>query len=210
MKTIKSYLKLNILSRKRNTVLFAICLIVPMLFMLVSFIILPTKIVFKSITASVSGTSSLHDWTSQVTSLDATGSFQIKENVIKSVKDVRILILVKNIKSKEGKVMDKKTWEAFKYEKYPTIVCTFSIAPVKISSNKAVSITIPGKLTMAGVSRTIDLVATGIALPSGDLELLVAKKLKMTDYGMTPPKAVLGTIKVGNEVTINFKMTLTK
>jgi hypothetical protein len=30
----------------------------------------------------------------------------------------------------------------------------------------------------------------------------------MRDYKMTPPTAVMGTIKVGEEVTINFDLTL--
>ena len=196
-------------NKDRTIALKIIKVAAPVLFVLLSFTILPAKIVFKSISASISGNSSLHAWKSEVTSLEATGNFLIKDNIIKSVKDARIIILVTNIKSKEGKVMDNKTWEAFKYEKYPQIVCTFSIAPVRIGSDKSVSITLPGQLFMAGVSRSIDLMATGVALPNGDLDLQVTKKLKMTDYGMIPPKAVLGTIKVGDEVTIYFHMILT-
>jgi hypothetical protein len=30
--------------------------------------------------------------------------------------------------------------------------------------------------------------------------------LKMTDYGVDPPKALLGAIKTDNEVTINFSL----
>jgi polyisoprenoid-binding protein YceI len=208
LKSLKPHPEFKRINSKyaKRTILF----IIPFLILVFSFKILPTKIVFKTITASVSGSSSLHPWKSEISRLDATGSFQIKDNIIKSVKDVRIFILVKNIKSKEGKVMDNKTWEAFKYEKYPNIVCTFSLAAVKIASDKAVLINIPGKLTMAGVSRSIDLAATGIMLSNGDLELHVSKKLKMTDYGMIPPKAVLGTIKVGDEVTIEFNMILTR
>jgi polyisoprenoid-binding protein YceI len=32
--------------------------------------------------------------------------------------------------------------------------------------------------------------------------------LKMTDYGIQPPKAMWGTIKTGDEVTIKFEIVL--
>lgn len=35
------------------------------------------------------------------------------------------------------------------------------------------------------------------------------KKLNMRDYKMEPPTAMMGTIKVGEEVTIDFDLTIT-
>jgi hypothetical protein len=45
-------------------------------------------------------------------------------------------------------------------------------------------------------------------LPNGELQLTVSKKLKMTDFKMEPPTAMMGTIKVGDEVTVIFDVTV--
>ena len=36
-----------------------------------------------------------------------------------------------------------------------------------------------------------------------------AQLLKMTDYGVEPPKAILGTLEAGNDITIGFKFLFT-
>jgi hypothetical protein len=46
-------------------------------------------------------------------------------------------------------------------------------------------------------------------LPNGDLQFSASKKIKMTEYKMEPPTAMMGTIKVGDEVTVNFDITVT-
>ncbi|MBX2929158.1 MAG: hypothetical protein KF852_15085 [Saprospiraceae bacterium] len=57
-----------------------------------------------------------------------------------------------------------------------------------------------------GVAAPLSL--SGKKLPNGDLQLSVSKKLKMTDYKMEPPVMLLGTIKVGNEITVEFDFVL--
>ncbi|HEY5824360.1 MAG TPA: YceI family protein [Cyclobacteriaceae bacterium] len=163
----------------------------------------------KSSTASVQGTSSLHDWESQITKVECTGSFQAKSNRLQSMKNVKVTIAVKGIKSKEGKVMDNKTYDAFRSKANPFITYSFVNAQIKTGKQDSVNITTKGNLTMAGTSRPIELNAKGKMLTNGDLQFSFSRKLKMTDFNMKPPKAVLGTIKVGDEITLNFNMVLT-
>jgi hypothetical protein len=61
---------------------------------------------------------------------------------------------------------------------------------------------------MAGTSKPVSLSATGKQLPNGDLQLTVSKKIKMTDYNIEPPVMFLGTIKVGDEITVSFDFEL--
>jgi hypothetical protein len=63
---------------------------------------------------------------------------------------------------------------------------------------------------MAGASKSVSLLASGKELPNGDLQLSVSKTIKMTDFGMEPPVMFLGTIKVGNEITVSFDFILAK
>jgi polyisoprenoid-binding protein YceI len=165
---------------------------------------------YKTTKAVIHGTSTLHDWDSQVTKVEGKGSFQTKDDALVALKDVEIKIEVKGIKSKEGKKMDDKTFETLKSDKNPFITYTFSNAQVKTDASNAVSIEAAGNLSIAGVSKPVTLTATGKLLPNGDLQLTVSKKIKMTDYKMEPPVMMLGTIKVGNEVTVSFDFVLSK
>jgi polyisoprenoid-binding protein YceI len=163
----------------------------------------------KSMNASVSGGSSLHDWESAITKTIFKGQMISEGKIIKSIKNIEVKVAVKSIKSKEGRVMDKKTYEAFKSDANPYITYACMNAIVTIDASKSVVITGDGKLSMAGVTKPISLVAKGKLQANGDLQLTVSKSLVMTDYGMKPPKAVLGTITVKDEVTIQFDMVLT-
>jgi len=73
-----------------------------------------------------------------------------------------------------------------------------------------VTINAAGTLSMAGASRPVSLSANGKELPNGDLQLTVSQKIKMTDYNMQPPVMFLGTIKVGDEITVRFDFVLAK
>ena len=164
----------------------------------------------KLLKATINGTSTLHDWESQVTEIEGKGSFQIKDKLLAAIQDAEIKITVKGIKSKEGKKMDNKTYEAFKSEENPFIVYSFSNAAVKISDSHVVTIEAAGNLSMAGTSEPVSLSANGKELPNGDLQLTVSKKIKMTDYNMEPPVMFFGTIKVGDEITVSFDFELSK
>src|SRR6186713_2416769 len=67
----------------------------------------------KSVTASIKGTSSLHDWESTIEKIEFKGSIHLEGNG-GMIKDVEVKIPVESIKSKEGRIMDNKTHEAFK------------------------------------------------------------------------------------------------
>lgn len=162
----------------------------------------------KSTKAIVKGSSSLHAWESNITQIEGKGSFETKDDELVAVKNGEIKMAVTGIKSKEGKKMDNKTYETFKSDENPYIIYTFSNAVVKVNASNVVSIEASGKLTMAGNTQSVPLTAIGKKLPNGDLQLSVSKKLKMTDYKMEPPVMLLGTIKVGNEITVEFDFVL--
>ncbi|MBK7409365.1 MAG: YceI family protein [Saprospirales bacterium] len=164
----------------------------------------------KSAKGLIEGTSNLHDWEMEVTKIDCKGSFQSTDNTINAIKNVEVKILVENIKSKEGKIMDQKTYKAFESEKNPYIIFTFSSADVKIDGSGNVTIAASGNLNMAGTNKTVPVTAKGKVLANGDMQLSISKKLNMTEYKMDPPTALMGTIKVGEEVEVKFDLVLAR
>lgn len=160
----------------------------------------------KAYSLTIEGTSSLHDWESTVEKLDFKGTFTLAGNSLTAVKSVVATIPVKSIKSPKGKMMDNKTYEAFNYEKNPSII--FTMTGSNIDERKGI-IDVLGTLTMAGMTKPIDLSLNYKVLPNGDIRITGSKKLLMTDYKMEPPTAMMGAIKVADEVVVKIDLTLT-
>lgn len=157
---------------------------------------------------SVLGTSTIHDWESEVTQVECTGSMDVQKNQLADIKDVNVKIPVTSIKSTKGRIMDSKTYEAFNHEKFPFIQYKLINAKITPSGSEYI-VTATGNLTMAGTTKTIEIIANAKVLSNGDVQISGLRKLNMLDYKMTPPTAMMGTIKVGEEITVKFETTLT-
>ncbi len=158
----------------------------------------------KSAKASIKGTSSLHDWESEITKIDFKGSLLKEGGAVKTIPSAEVKVLVEGIKSTKGRIMDNKTKDAFKYEKNPYITFVLTNATVKADG----SIDATGNLTMAGTTKAVKLAAKTKVLGTGDVQLTLTHNLKMTEYKMEQPTAMMGTITVGDEVTVLFDLTL--
>jgi polyisoprenoid-binding protein YceI len=158
----------------------------------------------KSHKMTVTGSSTLHEWESVAEKLQCKSAIKIENNALVDIKEAVVKIPVQSLKGSKGKMMDSKTYDAFNYEKNPWII--FTLSTKKINTLTA---DLKGTLTMAGATKPIDLTVNYKVLPNGDLQITGSKKLKMSDFNMETPTAMMGTIKVGDEVTINFELVLT-
>lgn len=155
---------------------------------------------------TVSGTSTLHEWTSEVTQVDWTGVIAVNADNQIAINNVSISIPVKSIKSTQGRIMDNKTWDAFNPEKNPTITYRVTSYQTKVVGSETI-IDANGALSMAGVTKTIPL-QVKVRNANGQLVLTGSRKLNMPEFKMDPPSAMMGTINVGPDVTVNFEITL--
>jgi polyisoprenoid-binding protein YceI len=129
-------------------------------------------------------------------------------NKMSSIKNLSFTIPVKTLKSGH-KVMDKNTYKALKTSDFPNIAFVLSRATITQTDSDNYTVNCNGKLTIAGTTHETDLVATGKWKTSDKSFLLNGtKKLKMTDYNVIPPTVMMGTIKTGNAISINFNLTL--
>lgn len=159
--------------------------------------------VLKANKVTVAGTSTLHDWESDVTKVEWTGTITTEGGKITQLNNVSVRIPVESIKSTKGRIMDGKTYEAFNSEKNPYI--TYKLQRADLNGDM---INANGQLSMAGVTKGIPLKVRAVISSNEEIRLSGSYELKMTDYKMEPPTAVMGTIKVGDEVTVKFDLTV--
>ncbi len=137
----------------------------------------------------INGTSSMHDWESEVESFKVNLSEDFLNLSLKG----------EDIKSGKG-IMDGKTYEALKTDDHPMI--TFQSRDLHLNETSA---TANGTISIAGVKKEITI--TGKLEKSGSVTSIIgSQKLLMTDFGIEPPTAMFGSLTTGDEVTIDFKL----
>ncbi|MBK9270642.1 MAG: YceI family protein [Saprospiraceae bacterium] len=157
------------------------------------------------------GTSNVHDWILNVESTKGSGNFHIESNQLKKINHFKFEIPVLKIKSeRKSKTMDEKVYSALKSQSAPLI--QFELKEIKnmIPSNQDQILTATGMLTIAGVSRTEDLVILTQNNSNGQITFSGKKKVYMRDYQIEPPKALLNALTTGNEVVVDFKIVMSK
>ena len=156
----------------------------------------------KTFIMTIAGTTNVHNFESKATL--ASGELVI--NSSKQVQSISVEIPVKGIKSKE-KLMDTKTYDAFNAEKNPTITFKSTEVTGLQVNGSDISATVNGNLTIAGVTKKVSMKPTGKVIKPGVYEFKASYSLKMTDYKMSPPTAMLGMMKVGDGITLKFDVT---
>lgn len=152
----------------------------------------------------ISGTSSLHDW--EMTSELATGKMEAQQTTAKLVKITGLTVSMPSESLKSGKkAMDKNTYKALKTDQNKNI--KFDLKKAEKTSDGNWSFT--GSFTIAGVTKQVAIKVVETASASQFI-FDGSYSFKLTDYKITPPTAVMGTIKTGDEVKISFKIKFKK
>lgn len=159
----------------------------------------------------LNGTSNIHDWQMKATAGSSDATFVIDgAGHVTAITRLSFTLPAKNLKS-EHTQMDNNTYKALKTDKNPNITFVGTSATIKETSANTYQINCAGTLTIAGTAKKIDLVATGKFNPADkSLTVTGVEKMKMTDFSVDPPKALLGTIKTGDAISISYNVKFTK
>lgn len=153
----------------------------------------------------VSGSSTLHDWTMVSRQIEGYAEIDTEGEALKDIKELSISLQAKSLKSdKSG--LNEDAHEALKADAHPEI--TFKLERVNsLKTNRSqYLVDAEGTVTIAGVSKMINIHAEGHVISNG-VTFKGSKKLRMTDFNMEPPKAMLGILKADDEVTVSFNVT---
>ena len=161
----------------------------------------------KDYKVTISGTSNLHNWDEKVETVSGTSTVVLGANGSFEINAVKMIMVVNSIKS-DMKAMDKNTYKALKADADPDITLTLDEA-IKAEA-KPTTVSTNCKLTIAGVTKPIVMLVK-ISMPQkGTIDFSGSQKIKMTDYGVTPPKALFGALVTGDDITISFSTTFSQ
>ncbi|HEY2165429.1 MAG TPA: YceI family protein [Gemmatimonadaceae bacterium] len=161
----------------------------------------------------IEGTSNLHGWSctaekfDAVIELDAAAVAELATATPKVLKRVEVKVPVKALKCGHGG-MDDNLYKALKADETPEISYILATFDAALGEADAFTLKTSGTLAIAGKENklTMDIVAT--RLPDGTVKATGTVPIKMTDFGIKPPTAMFGTLRTGDEVKINFALTV--
>lgn len=153
----------------------------------------------------VKGTSSVHDWESQVETMTGTATLNVTDGTIEGFRDLTVSVESESIKSGK-RIMDRKTRGALNADDYPMIVFSFS----EVDEITADSVTVSGTLSLAGATNDVVLKGTWEMGTDGSFKVSGVQPIDMEMYGIDPPTAMLGTLKTGKDVQIEYNVKFNK
>lgn len=153
----------------------------------------------------IQGTSNLHDWSMESREARGEGVISFQDQQVAGIDHLKITLPTESLKSgKRG--LDKSAYSALKTDTYPEV--KFNLVGVERLQDKGADVRIKtrGKLTIAGVTRTEELVVQCHTEEQGTVTFEGSKTIKMSDYQVEPPALVFGAVKAGDEITVSFKI----
>lgn len=156
---------------------------------------------------SIAGTSNIHPYTASTTDVrmsrlvlaPADGDRLQAAAKAGGVEAFEIAIRAASLTSpKDG--LDKNMHKALKTNQHQDI--TFRLLRLEPAA-AANSLKAVGLLTVAGVEKEVAF-AIRIAVNASTITVMGEVPLLMTDYGITPPKAMLGMLKTDPKITVTF------
>lgn len=156
---------------------------------------------------TVAGGSNVHDWSCSGSKFDA--AIELDADPSKPISKVVVSIPTKSVKCGKDK-MDENMYKALKADQFPTIkyeLTSYTLDPSKTTATGFVALT-KGELTVAGTTAKVEIPVTATRKDGGQIVGEGTLKMLMTDVGIKPPTALLGTKRTKNEITISFQVLL--
>jgi polyisoprenoid-binding protein YceI len=153
----------------------------------------------------VRGTSSLHDWEVAFEKYDVEFSLRNSDNGKMSISNVKAVFAGASVTS-ENNIMTGKARDALMVREHPEIVFISDGAENIVLNEGKIYGSLKGKLSLGGVSKSIDIGFSGNI--KGDMITISgSEEVNMADYGIKPPTALLGTLKTGEKVTVELRLS---
>lgn len=147
----------------------------------------------------ITGTSTLHDWEMNSDYSEGYLKGVVQNSNLKSIQEMRVQMKVTNLKSGKD-AMDKVAYDAMKNDRFKNVDFEL-ISATKKNENWVLH----GYFTFAGARKEVKLNVAGNVIGK-TITLIGSYTFKLTDFGIEPPTAMFGTIKTGDDVSLNFNI----
>lgn len=160
----------------------------------------------------VEGTSTTRSWSCKAPALEAdivATNADAPAAVLdgdKAVRSVTLRVATPKLDCGNG-TMTSHALKALKAGEHRSIVFTLASYDLARALDGTKG-TLRGTLTLGGATRPVTIVALAKPAARGQMRVTGSHMLRMSDYGLTPPKLMMGAMKVGDEVTVGFDLVL--
>lgn len=172
-----------------------------------SFILAQKKYVLDNALSSLSvtGTSTLHNWHMVVTNYSGAFNALINEQNDIVIKSGDFVCDANSITS-DNSMMDNKAHDALNTDRYKQIAFYLINAASLVVNGGTIESKIIGELHISGHKHAAMLPINGTIDTEGNIKIVGAVDVKMSDFNIKPPSALMGTVKSGDDVTIHYQL----
>jgi polyisoprenoid-binding protein YceI len=150
------------------------------------------------------GSSNVRDWTCRATSMDASIEIETDGGAT-GVKAVAVKVPVEALKCGD-RHMEAHMYTALKAKDPASahILAHFDRLPESVVTGQKIETS--GRLTIAGVERTVKMTVSSDRLPDGTRRARGTVPILMTDFGIKPPRPWGGILRTADKVLIQFEI----
>ena len=161
---------------------------------------------------TIEGTSSLHDFHCKTNKINAyvdvdPGYTKDLTKVARPIAAVKVNIVVKTLTCGNGQ-MDRNMYSTLKADENQLIKYTLSGYDILdgTASPSAFTANTTGTLVVAGQEKPIAMKINAERLSDGKAVAQGEQKLRMSDFGISPPSFMFGRLKVGDQIKVKFNL----
>jgi polyisoprenoid-binding protein YceI len=161
----------------------------------------------------IEGTSTIDTFTCEAETILGSGHLQGSHGVAGEKsrigsEEARVELIVPVESFDCGKArMNRDMYEALKASSHPEIGFLLDgVEVVDSNSDGEYNLRATGRLSLAGEERQVTLSVRSTTFPDGRLRAAGAVDLLMSDFGITPPKALLGLVRARDQITVAFEL----
>lgn len=152
---------------------------------------------------TVSGTSTLHDW--EMISSVGSVKFQAEmaDNKVTKITGLSFNVKAETLKSSKSG-LDNNAYKALDTKKHPQVKFNANSAVVTSTGSNSFTVKATGTLEIKGAKKTVTLEAKGTYNTDKSISMNGSYSFNMSEYGVEPPTVMMGTIKTGDKVKIDY------
>jgi polyisoprenoid-binding protein YceI len=155
----------------------------------------------------VKGTSTLHDWEMSSSKAQVKGSLKWEQAKLVEITSLQVQIVATTLKS-DNSGLDKNAYKALMTDKFSQIQFVLQQATLTPATDGTYKVVGNGQLTIAGQSKKVTLHAVATVQADKSVQMKGSTSFNMSEYGVKPPTVMMGTIKTGDKITIEYNIKL--